>query len=323
MNSWLSNMERKFGRYAIKRLTMIMIILIAAGYILMMVVPNLVQYMELNIDSVLHGQVWRLVTWLLIPPSAFNFFTILMLFFYFSIGTSLERTWGDFRYNVYIFGGILITLVVAFITYAAFCAAGAIPAEVSNAIGMFFSTYYICMSILLAYAATFPDAMILLMFIIPVKMKYFGWIYAAFMAYDAFRYIRVAIALRNALYFIPVIAMLASVLNFLFFYFFLKPGFRMSREQKRRQQEFFRQVRAAGRGRDPFGGNAARGRDTAVRGGVVDGNARIVNIQPRHRCEICGRTDITDPDLEFRFCSKCAGSREYCMDHLYTHEHVK
>ena len=74
-------MERKFGRYAIKRLTMIMIILIAAGYILMMVVPNLVQYMELNIDSVLHGQVWRLVTWLLIPPSAFNFFTIIMLLF--------------------------------------------------------------------------------------------------------------------------------------------------------------------------------------------------------------------------------------------------
>ena len=43
---------------------------------------------------------------------------------------------------------------------------------------------------------------------------------------------------------------------------------------------------------------------------------------PRHRCAVCGRTEKDDPDLEFRFCSKCEGGLEYCKDHLYTHVHV-
>ena len=43
----------------------------------------------------------------------------------------------------------------------------------------------------------------------------------------------------------------------------------------------------------------------------------------RHRCAVCGRTERDDAELEFRFCSKCKGNFEYCMDHLYTHEHVK
>ena len=45
--------------------------------------------------------------------------------------------------------------------------------------------------------------------------------------------------------------------------------------------------------------------------------------QPRHKCAICGRTEIDSPQLEFRYCSKCEGSYEYCSDHLFTHEHVK
>ena len=42
----------------------------------------------------------------------------------------------------------------------------------------------------------------------------------------------------------------------------------------------------------------------------------------RHRCAVCGRTDLDDPELVFRFCSKCEGDYEYCQDHLYTHKHV-
>ncbi|MBR5738900.1 MAG: hypothetical protein IKY02_02805, partial [Lachnospiraceae bacterium] len=41
----------------------------------------------------------------------------------------------------------------------------------------------------------------------------------------------------------------------------------------------------------------------------------------RHKCAICGRTEKTNPELEFRYCSKCVGNYEYCMDHLYTHLH--
>ena len=41
-----------------------------------------------------------------------------------------------------------------------------------------------------------------------------------------------------------------------------------------------------------------------------------------HKCAVCGRTEKDDPNLEFRYCSKCEGNLEYCMDHLYTHKHV-
>ena len=42
----------------------------------------------------------------------------------------------------------------------------------------------------------------------------------------------------------------------------------------------------------------------------------------RHKCAICGRTDESNPELTFRYCSKCTGSYEYCEDHLFTHRHI-
>jgi len=44
--------------------------------------------------------------------------------------------------------------------------------------------------------------------------------------------------------------------------------------------------------------------------------------EPRHRCHVCGKTDLTDPLLDFRYCSKCAGDQCYCPEHIFNHEHV-
>ena len=43
----------------------------------------------------------------------------------------------------------------------------------------------------------------------------------------------------------------------------------------------------------------------------------------KHKCAVCGRTELDDPTLEFRFCSKCEGNYEYCQDHLFTHQHIR
>lgn len=309
MNEFLNKMERKYGKHAVPRLTTIMIALIAAGYMLQAVAPSVMNYLALDPYRILHGQIWRLVTWVIIPPEAFSIFTIIMLFFYFSIGMSLERAWGDFRYNVYIFGGLLISIAAAFLTYIVFMIL--FPGSevlTGQAIGAFFSTYYICMSILLAYAATFPDAVVLLMFVIPVKMKYFGIIYGAFMAYDAVNYIR-AVRSGGVLYIIPVIAMLASVLNFVLFFMTLRNRVHLTAEQKKRQKKFRRQILEAD------SRNQANTR-------INENGEKVVDIGARHRCEICGRTDVSNPELEFRYCSKCAGAHEYCMEHLYTHVHI-
>ena len=43
----------------------------------------------------------------------------------------------------------------------------------------------------------------------------------------------------------------------------------------------------------------------------------------RHKCTVCGRTDVTNPELEFRYCSKCKGYYCYCMDHINNHVHIQ
>ena len=97
---FLDKMERKFGRYAISGLTRYIIAAYVIGYVLLLVKPAWLNYLTLEPYFIFKGQIWRLVTWIIIPPSGFGIFTILMLLFYFSIGTTLERTWGIFRYNV-------------------------------------------------------------------------------------------------------------------------------------------------------------------------------------------------------------------------------
>lgn len=272
--NFLDKMERKYGRYAIRNLPKIIIILYAAGYLIEMLMPQMFAYLTLEPYFILRGQIWRIVTWILIPPSRPDLFTIIMLFFYFSLGQTLERTWGAFRFNVYIFSGIIFTALGAFILYAATGAVG---------VGAFFSTYYINMSIFLAFALTYPDMEVLLMFLIPIKMKYMALIYGATILSD---FIRMGWAGR--------VAIIASLLNFIVFFLLSGRFSRFSPHQVHRRQEFKKKVR---------------------------------KVQPKgvtkHKCAICGRTELDGDHLEFRFCSKCEGNYEYCQDHLFTHQHIR
>ena len=162
-------MERKYGRYAIHNLSAYIIGIYVVGYLMYFFMPNIFSWLTLEPYYILRGQIWRLVTWLLVPPSSPDLFTIIMLFFYYSIGMSLENTWGAFRYNVYIFMGILSTVVGAFILYAVLGGGGLF----GNSL---FSTYYINMSIFLAFAASYPNERVLLYFFIPIKMKWMGYL---------------------------------------------------------------------------------------------------------------------------------------------------
>ena len=115
----MSKFEKKFGKYAIPNLTMILIMCYVAGYVIELMGKaagnNLLGFLTLDPYRILHGQVWRLVTWVIVPPESLDIFTIIMLFFYYSLGTALERTWGTYRYNVYIFSGMLFTIIGSFL----------------------------------------------------------------------------------------------------------------------------------------------------------------------------------------------------------------
>lgn len=292
----MSPFERKFGKYAIRNLSFVLVMCYAVGYLLQMFDRSglLITYLTLNPYAILHGQIWRLVTWVLIPPSSGGlFFTLLMLYFYCSIGTSLERTWGTYRYNVYLFQGMLFTIVGSFLLMGycylfqpeipLFGTALTIntPVEYFTVIAMMFSTYYINMSIFLAYAATFPDAQVLLMFIIPIRVKWLGVIYAVMLLFQF---------LGTNVY--GKFAIGASLLNFVVFFLTSRNMMHLNPKQIHRRQEFKREVR----------------RSTGI---------------TKHKCAICGRTEVDSPQMQFRFCSKCDGNYEYCEEHLYTHTHIK
>jgi|LAHS01.1.fsa_nt_gb hypothetical protein len=321
MNNWLSKMERKFGGRAVPHLSAVIIGCYVVGYILQFINADAAAYMTLEPAYILQGQVWRILTWIIIPPSALNLFTIIMLFFYFSIGTSLERAWGNFRYNVYIFGGFLITIAAAFICYFIFSAIYGGAVIFSSGTASPFSTYYICMSIFLAFAATFPEAQVYLYFVIPIKVKWLGVLYAAFLVYDMVGYFR-SIASGMIGGWVYVIALVASLLNFVIFFLSTRDFRRMSPSEIRRRREFKKKMQQSQAYRKPSQGMPGAGTAAGSASAGQSAQGRTAGIA-RHRCEVCGRTEITNPELEFRYCSKCSGQHEYCQDHLFTHQHVK
>lgn len=305
---FLDKLERKIGKYAISNLSLYLILCYAVGYIVQIINSDFVHYLTLNPFAIMQGQVWRIITWVLIPPSESNvFFMLLMLYFYYSIGTSLERTWGAFYYNVYIFGGIIFTVLASFglAGYLYFADVQKVPAamlelymekagaknvldfmatyyESAQVFRSLFTTYYINMSIFLAYAATYPEMQVLLMFIIPIKVKYLGIIYGIMIVME--------MVSGGWLY---AFTIGASLLNFVIFFLLTRQNKpHRTPKQMKRQMEYRRAVK----------------QPTKI---------------TRHKCAICGRTEQDDPTLEFRFCSKCDGNYEYCQYHLFTHEHVK
>ena len=138
--NFLNDLERKYGRYAIHNLPAVMIGLYVAGYILQTFSPSALSFLRLEPYYILRGQIWRIITWVIIPPSSLDIFTIIMLMFYFSIGQVLERTWGAFRFNVYIFTGIIFTVIGAFVLYAIYDLLGMYSYNMVM-IGYYFSTY--------------------------------------------------------------------------------------------------------------------------------------------------------------------------------------
>lgn len=100
MKNWLDKMERRFGRYAIRNLTMYLLAGYAIGYLLSFTMPQLLTYFTLEPALILKGQVWRLLSWVIIPPNDNIIFVIFMMLLYYSLGNTLESYWGAFRYNV-------------------------------------------------------------------------------------------------------------------------------------------------------------------------------------------------------------------------------
>ena len=304
-----NKLEKKIGKYAIPGLINYLIGGYAIGYFFEFLSGlsgySFATYLTLEPYYILHEfQIWRIITWVLIAPQQNILFALIMMFFYWQLGTALERTWGTFKFNVYIFGGIIFTVIGAFLMYGIYGALNGAPVM----IGAYFSTYYINMSIFLAFALSYPDMQILLYFIIPVKMKWMAIIYAVLIFFE---FVAVGWAGR--------VAILASLLNFLIFFVTTRDWRRISPQEQMRRRRY-RQATGQAGGFAGFGPQTHQGQQSDSQQSQPHRQQQPVG---RHKCAICGRTDVSNPELTFRFCSKCNGNYEYCNDHLFTHTHVQ
>lgn len=162
------------------------------------------------------------------------------------------------------------------------------------------SMYYVNMSMFFAFATLYPDLQFLLFFIIPVKAKWLAWIDAAYFAIAVVRYL-------VAGYFLMALIPVVAVLNYLLF-FASDIGNMFSNAKRRAQWK------------------------AQTRRGPTYGGPKVVNFHDAktktketylHRCAVCGRTDVSDPQMEFRYCSRCNGYYCYCADHINSHVHIQ
>ena len=261
---------RRHPNFGIPRLMLYVSIANVVFWLLGAVNPVLLSYLRFDPYLVLHGQIWRIVTFALYPPST-GMLAFVAFYFYYWIGSTLEQYWGTPKFNVYFFSGILLTLLYGFLIYFI------------TGIRMQLNAEYVYLSMFFSFAAMFPDMQVLLFFVIPVKMKWLALVDAAF-------FLMGVLGSSFPVNLLPIVAVLT---------FFVFCGGELLRSLPRR----------------PAAGTVNFRRASAKLRREQRDNLYT------HRCAVCGRTDTDYPQLEFRYCSRCAGYHCFCQDHINNHIH--
>ena len=287
----------KHSRFGIPRLMMYVVPLSALVFIfdMMDTTGMLLSLLAFHPGRIMSGEVWRLVTWIFLPLNDSLLFTALMLIFYYSIGTTLERVWGTPKFTIYYISGVLFNIIYGFAVWIILSAGpGSGPIVVNYLwLGIFrLAPNFLNLSMFFAYAALFPDHVIRFYFILPIKIKWAALVNAGFFAFSI---ISNAILGRYATAFLPVIAL---------FNFILICGYDMRRTLRpavaRPSHQAINFKRAAKNARREYDGKPFR-----------------------HQCAVCGKTDADHPELEFRYCSRCNGYHCFCADHISNHIHFQ
>lgn len=269
---FINKLERKLGRYAIPNLINYMIALYVIGFLSYQVGNGQVYnaYLSWNVDAILNGQIWRLFTFLLNPPSTNIFMLLISCYIYWGMGRVLEQIIGTFGFNLYIFLGIVFHII------------GGIVAYIATGTNINMGTTYLNASMLLAIIFLMPEMQFYLYGLIPIKAKWLGIIEVVFYVY---------MVLFGGM--VTKIEIIFSLLNAILFFFATRNLSCYSPKNMKRRRDYQKKTQ------------------------------QVVKMRSyRHKCAVCGRTEMDDANLEFRYCSKCVGGYEYCMEHLYTHIHV-
>ena len=259
----------------------------------------LYSYLCFDKAAILQGQVWRLFTYVFTESAGLGIFmSLIFCYFFYMLGRRIEMIMGTFKFNLFYFTGVIIMDIFAMIfapNAPMIYQNGAIYMQAEATQIYLNMAWYLHLSMLLMFATTHPDAQFLILYFIPVKAWFMGIVYLLMIGLDVFAYSHTfphnlfpLVGLSGYLIFAG-----RDILN-LFPFIPRRP----------RRQRHTQQRRAPQTGSIPF---------------------RPKSDTPdfTHRCSVCGRTDVTDPQLEFRYCSRCNGYHCYCQDHINNHEHIE
>ncbi len=284
---WLDKLDRKYHKYAIPNLIQYIVGGMAIVFVFGQMNSGIFSALYFSPALVLQGEIWRVLTFLFVPRTDSFIWILFSLLFTYFIGRSLEQYWGTFKFNMYYFIGALGTIVAAFIIELLLGPAG------------YFTNYYLNMSLFLALATVAPDYEIRIYMILPVKLKYLGFIYGGLLG----------IQLIGALFTGNIATVVTIVISLANYFLFFGPGLLNKRKQTYRRQQYSQASKQKPKSRPQNKGTKAT-------------NGQVIQVA-FHCCEVCGKTEVDDPNLEFRYCSKCEGRHEYCTEHILNHEHKK
>jgi membrane associated rhomboid family serine protease len=254
-------LERKVGKYIPQNLTIILLVGQVLSYVLTFTNPQYFQYFPLSGKQLINGELWRIITFAIAPVSESLIFVIFAWYFFYMFGTALENKWGSFRYLVYIALSYILTIIFALIFPEAI---------VTNT--------YLYASLFLAFVQIYPNFQLLLFFIIPVKVKWLGYL-------TWFGLISTFLVGELTLKVLIVL----SVSNFILFFW----------------KDLFYSLKVIKKG----------------------GSKNLKNVfhegKPLHICAICAKNEVTNPDMEIRYCSQCFPTSCYCGEHIKNHQHKR
>lgn len=287
--NFMNKLQKKIGKYAVYDLQKYLILAYTLGVLLNLFHVDVSSWMGFHVDAILHGQIWRLVTWIFCADGG-SIISLLFIYCVYTMARGFEQMVGTFRMNVYLIGGMLLNLFGAIFVYLLTLLL------LGEGVSVHLTNYELLFTLFIAFALYMPEATVYLYFLIPIKMKWMIIIYFVGLGLQLYSYYSYGAMYGTGMAILFVIVngstVIFSLLNL--FLFFRMTKIRLNRKQKKTQTEFRKQMASVPK--EPVSG-------------------------ARHKCAICGRTDLDNPDLTFRYCSKCTGNKEYCQDHLFTHTH--
>ena len=304
------NLRRRFNLFCFRNRNkgipnLMLYIALGNAIVLIMTMVNggdaLYELLCFDKGKILQGQVWRLVTYVF-TQSGGGYLALLFLYFFYMLGKHVENSMGTLKFNLFYFSGVILMDVFAM----AFCPILPEDGYVTEEMYTFLSAvmpeyygmaYYLHLSLILAFATLHPESRFMIFFIIPVK----AWVIA--LIYLLLECVAIFNLSYPVLYFPHNLFPLVALGNYLLFVGgdiknLIPMSWRVKLSKKKAPKK----------------------------------TEPIVFTRPEpgpyakaytHRCSVCGRTDVSNPELEFRYCGRCNGYHCYCEDHIHNHQHIE